>query len=208
MNRSEAVETYTDTVVALHADTGKVAWHFQGVHHDLWDMDMPAQPSLVDLQIGGATVPALVEPTKQGEVFSFLNRRTGEPILPVVEEQAPGGAIPEDHTAPTQPRSALSFKPEPLTGASMWGLTPFDQLACRIQFHQLRYDGRYTPPTTQGSLVYPGNFGTFNWGGLAVDPVRQISFQMPVYLAFTSKLIPRPDDHTRLVSDPGAAADR
>lgn len=204
MNRSEAVETYSDTIVALRAETGEPVWRFQGVHHDLWDMDMPAQPSLVDLDAGGGPVPALVAPTKQGDIY-VLDRRTGEPILPVVEEPAPGGAIPEDRTAPTQPTSALTFKPEPLTGASMWGISLFDQLACRIQFHRLRYEGRYTPPSTQGTLVYPGNFGVFNWGGVAVDPVRQISFQMPVYLAFVSTLIPRPDDSTRLVSEPGTA---
>lgn len=201
-HRSKNVETYTDTVVALHADTGKVAWAFQGVHHDLWDMDMPAQPSLVDLDVKGERVPALVQPTKQGEIF-VLDRRTGKPILPVTEVKAPGGAIKGDFTAATQPKSALSFEPRPLTEASMWGLTPFDQLACRIRFHELRYEGRYTPPSLQGSIVYPGNFGTFNWGGIAIDPVRQISFQMPVYLAFTSQLIPRPDDHTRLITKPG-----
>lgn len=201
-NRSKNVETYTDTVVALHTDTGKVAWAFQGVHHDLWDMDMPAQPSLLDLTIGRETVPALVEATKEGEIF-VLDRRSGKPILPVTEEPAPTGAIEGDFTAPTQPHSALSFNPAPLTEASMWGLTPFDQLACRISFRKLRYEGRYTPPSLQGSIIYPGNFGTFNWGGLAVDPVRQIAFQMPVYLAFTSQLIPRKDDHTRLVTKPG-----
>jgi quinoprotein glucose dehydrogenase len=76
----------------------------------------------------------------------------------------------------------------------MWGATLFDQLACRIAFHRLRYEGRFTPPSTQGSLVYPGNFGVFNWGGVAVDPVRQMAFTTPTYLAFTSKLVPRPDD--------------
>lgn len=68
--------------------------------------------------------------------------------------------------------------PKPLTGADMRGITIFDQLACRIEFHKLRYEGRYTPPSLQGSLIYPGNFGTFNWGGVAVDPVRQVMFGM------------------------------
>ena len=77
--------------------------------------------------------------------------------------------------------------PKPLTGKDMWGITMFDQLACRIEFQGLRYEGRYTPPSTQGSLIYPGNFGTFNWGGVAVDPGRQVMFGMPTYLAFTSQ---------------------
>lgn len=202
-NRSEEAETYSSAVVALNADTGQVDWVFQGVHHDIWDMDMPAQPSLVDLDIGGETVPAVVVPTKQGEIF-VLNRETGEPILPVNEVPAPQGAVAGDFTAPTQPLSALSFNPEPLTEASMWGMTPFDQLACRIQFQSLRYEGRYTPPSEQGSIVYPGNFGTLNWGAVAVDPVRQAVFAMPVYLAFTSKLIPRDNPEERVVTDEGA----
>ncbi len=85
----------------------------------------------------------------------------------------------------------------------MWGATPFDQLACRIAFQRLRYEGRYTPPSTQGTLVHPGNFGVFNWGGIAVDPVRQVAFATPTSLAFTSKLVPRPDDTSLIVQDKG-----
>ena len=198
-NRSENAERFSSSIVALNAETGKVAWVFQGVHHDLWDMDIPAQPSLIDLSINGAMVPALVAPTKQGEIF-VLNRQTGQPILPVTEEPAPQGAAEGDFTAPTQPKSALSFKPEPLTEASMWGITPFDQLMCRIAFRSMNYGGRYTPPSTKGSIVYPGNFGTFNWGAVAVDPERQVVFAMPVYLAFTSTLVPRPDETGRVVT--------
>lgn len=201
-NRSANAEKFSSSIVALHAETGKLAWVFQGTHHDLWDMDVPAQPSLVDLTVGGRQVPALVAPTKQGEIF-VLNRKTGEPLLPVAEELTPQGAVDGDFTAPTQPRSALSFKPAPLTEASMWGVLPFDQLACRIAFRSLRYEGRFTPPTTGRSIVYPGNFGTFNWGAVAVDPERQVVFAMPVYLAFTSKLIPRPDAEKRVVTQQG-----
>ncbi|MCM5682759.1 membrane-bound PQQ-dependent dehydrogenase, glucose/quinate/shikimate family [Schlegelella sp. S2-27] len=191
--RSEAVERYSSSVVALELETGRVRWHFQTVHHDLWDYDVPSQPSLVDLTIGGKRVPALVQPTKQGEVF-VLDRRTGQPVLPVKEVPAPQGAAEGDHTAPTQPVSALSFDPPPLSGRDMWGATLFDQMYCRIAFHRLRYEGRYTPPTTKGSLIYPGNFGVFNWGGIAVDPQRQVAFATPTYLAFTSQLVPRQDD--------------
>jgi quinoprotein glucose dehydrogenase len=162
----------------------------QTVHHDLWDMDVPAQPSLIDLTTDAGTVKALVGPTKQGDIY-VLNRETGEPVIPVNEVPAPGGAIEGDFTAPTQPVSDLTFMPKPLTGADMWGVSPFDQMACRIEFARLRYEGRYTPPSVQGTLVYPGNFGTFNWGGVAVDPVRQVMFGMPTYLAFKSQLVPR-----------------
>lgn len=198
-NRSEMVERYSTSVVALDLQTGLPRWHFQTVHHDLWDYDVPAQPSLIDLTIDGETVPALVQPTKQGELF-VLDRRTGEPVVPVTEKPAPQGAAEGDHTAATQPVSALTYDPPPLGGADMWGATLLDQLACRIRLKQLRYEGRYTPPSLQGSLIYPGNFGVFNWGGIAVDPHRQIAFSTPAYLAFTSKLIPREDDQSLYVN--------
>lgn len=197
-NRSEAVERISSSVVALELATGRMRWVFQTVHHDLWDYDVPSQPTLVDLTINGATVPALVQPTKQGELF-VLDRRTGEPVHEVREVPAPQGAAEGDFTAPTQPVSAVSFDPPPLTGASMWGATMFDQLGCRIAFHRLRYEGRYTPPSTEGSLIYPGNFGVFNWGSVAVDPRRQVAFTTPTYLAFTSQLVPRPDDTSLIV---------
>jgi quinoprotein glucose dehydrogenase len=199
--RSANVEKYSSSVVALNAATGEVVWSFQSTHHDLWDMDVPAQPELIDLTFGGESVPALVETTKQGELF-VLDRRTGKPLLPVREVPAPQKAAPGDTAAATQPVSTLSFDPPPLTETSMWGITPFDQLACRIAFRSLRYEGRYTPPSTQGSIIYPGNFGTFNWGGVAVDPEREIVFAMPVYLAFTSQLVPRSNPTERLVTKP------
>ncbi|WP_353619168.1 PQQ-binding-like beta-propeller repeat protein, partial [Paracidovorax cattleyae] len=201
-NRSPAVEKYSSSVVALDLDSGKVRWHFQTVHHDLWDYDVPSQPTLIDLQVGGQTVPALVQPTKQGELF-VLDRRTGTPILPVQEHPAPQGAAKGDRTAATQPKSALSFDPPPLSERDMWGGTMFDQLACRIAFHRLRYEGRFTPPSEQGSIIYPGNFGVFNWGGIAVDPQRQVAFTTPTYLAFVSKLVPRKDDTSLLVQEGG-----
>jgi len=197
--RSPAVETYSSSVVALDLATGKVRWHFQTVHHDLWDYDVPSQPSLVDLRRGDRVVPALVQPTKQGELF-VLDRRTGEPLLPVTETPAPGGAAPGDHAAATQPVSALSFGPRPLRGQDMWGATLADQLACRIAFRRLSYHGRFTPPSQQGTLVYPGNFGVFNWGAVAVDPQRQMVFATPTYLAFVQRLVPRPDDKALLVN--------
>lgn len=197
-NRSENVDRFSSSVVALDLATGRLRWVFQTVHHDLWDYDVPSQPSLIDLTVGGQTVPALVQPTKQGEVY-VLDRRNGQPVLPVTEKPVPQGAAPGDRTAPTQPVSALSFDPPPLKESDMWGATLFDQLACRIAFKQLRYEGRYTPPSLQGTLVYPGNFGVFNWGSIAVDPERQIAFTTPTYLAFVSQLIPRQDDTTLYV---------
>ena len=190
MGRSENVEKYSSSIVALDIGTGAVRWVRQTVHHDLWDMDVPAQPVLIDITKDGATIPALVGPTKQGDIY-VLDRRTGEPIVPVKEVPAPTGAIPEDFTSPTQPLSDLTFTPPPLTEKNMWGITMFDQMMCRIDFLSMKYEGRYTPPSLQGTIVYPGNFGTFNWGSVAVDPERQVMFGMPTYLAFTSRLVPR-----------------
>lgn len=193
MGRSENVERFSSSIVALDILTGKLRWVRQTVHHDLWDMDVPAQPVLFDLtKADGTIVPALVGPTKQGDIY-VLDRRTGEPIIPVREIPAPGGAIPEDFSAPTQPISDLTFSPPPLQEKDMWGVSLFDQLMCRIDFHRLNYEGRYTPPSLNGTIVYPGNFGVFNWGSVAVDPERQVMFGMPTYLAFTSRLVPRAD---------------
>jgi len=100
-----------------------------------------------------------------------------------------------------QPQSSLSFMPPPLREADMWGATPWDQLLCRIRFRALRYDGPWTPPSTERSLVYPGNTGVFNWGGVAVDPVREVLLASPVRLAFTHKLVPRTAPNARLVTE-------
>ncbi|PDT08762.1 glucose/quinate/shikimate family membrane-bound PQQ-dependent dehydrogenase [Rhizobium sp. M1] len=193
INRSDNVEKFSSSIVALDIATGQLRWVRQTVHHDLWDMDVPAQPALIDLtKEDGSVVPALVGPTKQGDLY-VLDRRSGEPIIPIKEIPAPDGAISGDHTSPTQPISDLTFSPEPLKEKDMWGVSLFDQLVCRIDFHRYRYEGRYTPPSLAGTIVYPGNFGTFNWGSVAVDPERQIMFGMPTYLAFTSRLVPAAD---------------
>jgi quinoprotein glucose dehydrogenase len=195
--RTPQAEKFGAGVVALDAATGKLRWNYQFTHHDLWDMDVGGQPTLVDLQTAQGTQPALIASTKQGSIY-VLNRETGQPIVPISELAVPGGAAKGDHTAPTQAVSALNFNPPRVTEADMWGTTPFDQLWCRIKFRSLRYDGPYTPPSEQGSLVFPGNFGVFDWGGISVDPVRQILIANPDYMAFTSKLIPRdkiPEDN-------------
>lgn len=193
MGRSENVEKYSSSIVALDINTGADRWVRQTVHHDLWDMDVPAQPVLINItKPDNTVVPALVGPTKQGDIY-VLDRRSGEPILPVTEQPAPGGTIPEDHASPTQPISALNFRPRTLEGRDMWGVTMFDQMVCRIWLKQMNYEGQYTPPSLNGTIVYPGNFGTFNWGSVAVDPERMVMFGMPTYLAFTSKLVPRAD---------------
>lgn len=203
-NRDKNNERYANSVLALDASTGKLIWHFQQVHHDLWDMDVPSQPSLVDIKDrDGKMQPAIYVLTKTGLVF-VLNRYTGEPILPYEEKPVPqtvqrGPATKGEHYSPTQPFSPLNLGPhQPLQGKNMWGATMFDQLTCRIMFHRLNYQGIFTPPSENGTLVFPGNLGIFEWGGMSVNPDRQIAMMNPLALPFVTKLIPedpnRPQD--------------
>jgi quinoprotein glucose dehydrogenase len=190
-HRTPETERFATSILALDIKTGHPRWVFQTVHHDLWDMDVPAQPALVDLTIPGkGRVPALVQSTKTGNIF-VLDRRTGQPIQPVREMRVPGGAAPGDFTSPTQPVSAISLMPPRIREADMWGATLFDQMACRIAFRRYRHEGPFTPPSIRGTLVFPGNFGVMDWGGLAIDPVRQVAFAHPNYMAFVDRLIPQ-----------------
>ncbi|MBV6416421.1 MAG: Quinate/shikimate dehydrogenase (quinone) [Steroidobacteraceae bacterium] len=191
-HRSEALGRHASSVVALDAATGSLRWAFQTVHHDLWDYDVASQPVLVDLPIEGETVPALIQPTKQGEIF-LLDRRTGKLLAPVEEQAVPRGDVPGERYSPTQPASIgmPGFTPAPLTEADMWGATMFDQLWCRIAFRKLRYDGKFTPPGLDASLEYPGNNGIMNWGSVAVDEARQRMVVSTSYMPLLLRLIPR-----------------
>lgn len=191
-NRTPEMERFASGVLALNATTGKLAWFYQTVHHDLWDMDVPAQPSLADItDRSGNTVPVIYVPAKTGNIF-VLDRRTGKTVVPAPETPVPQGAAKGDYLSLTQPYSALTYRPQKkLSGADMWGATVYDQLVCRVMFHRLRYEGPFTPPSEQGTLVFPGNLGMFEWGGISVDTDRQIAVTNPMALPFVSRLIPR-----------------
>lgn len=192
-SRLPSSEEYASSVVALNGTTGAPIWHFQTVHHDIWDYDVPSQPVLIDLPgDNGEVIPALIQPTKRAEIF-LLNRVTGEPIAEVEELPVPQGAVPEDWTSPTQPFSTglPHFRDPDLNEADMWGLTPFDQLWCRIAFKKMRYEGHFTPPSTEWTLQYPGNAGGFNWGSVSVDPVNHLLVANPLNMANRTRLIPR-----------------
>ncbi|MGE3594153.1 MAG: membrane-bound PQQ-dependent dehydrogenase, glucose/quinate/shikimate family [Dehalococcoidia bacterium] len=192
VQRSAEQERYSSSIVALEAATGNVRWSFQTVHHDVWDYDVPAQPVLIDLQTEAGLVPALLAPTKRGEVF-VLDRRTGTPVVPVEEKPVPQWTDSDERLAPTQPfpTDFPSFAPPRLEERSMWGTTPFDQLWCRLQFRRAHYEGLFTPPTQHGSIIYPGVFGAINWGSVSVDPRRQVMVVNTSWLPFVQKLIPR-----------------
>jgi membrane-bound PQQ-dependent dehydrogenase (glucose/quinate/shikimate family) len=200
-HRSDASEKYSSAIVALDVTDGSVRWSFQTVHHDIWDYDLPSQPTLVDLpQADGSVVPALVQPTKRGELF-LLDRRTGTPIADVEERPVPQGAVEYEWLSQTQPFSVgmPSFRPD-VSEADMWGLTPFDQMWCRRAFLEMRYEGHFTPPSVEGTFVFPGNAGGFNWGGVAVDEENQLLVATPLIMGSRLALVPRdkvPKDRRR-----------
>lgn len=192
-NRSPTADRLGSAIVALDAASGEMRWSFQTAHHDLWDYDVGSQPTLMDITAGGQSVPALAQPTKRGEIF-LLDRRNGQPIAPVIERPAPRRhGIIGDWTAPTQPYSIgmPEFGGASLTESRMWGLTPIDQLWCRIRFRQLRYDGPATPPGTDEALIYPGIGGGMNWGGVSYDPERRLMIVNSIHYGTIIRLVPR-----------------
>jgi len=171
VKRTGLDESYGASILALDATTGAEKWHFQTVHHDLWDYDVPMQPTLVDFPVDGKTVPALIVGTKMGQLF-VLDRLTGKPLTKVIEQPVKSATIPGEPYAKTQPLSVgmPQIGADVLKGADMWGVTPVDQMMCRIIFHGMRYDGLFTAPDTDTSLSFPGSLGGMNWGGLSYDP--------------------------------------
>ena len=189
----QGLDHYSSSVVALHGDTGEVAWHFQIVHHDLWDYDIPAQPTLVDLEVDGETVPALVQVTKMGMTF-VLNRETGEPVWPVEERPvSQKGSVPEEYLSPTQPfpTHVPMLITEPITPDSAWGLTFWDRGACADRIAALHNDGWYTPPSLQGTLNMASNAGGNNWGSPAIDPRSGVMVVYTTRVPGSTRLIPR-----------------
>ena len=189
----KGLDYYSSSVVALDAETGRVRWHFQAVHHDLWDYDSPAQPTLFEFPGPAGPVPALALPTKMGHLF-LLNRETGEPLFPVVERPVPqDGAVEGEYLSPTQP---FPTKPPPLHPTKLgpedaWGFTFWDRGKCRDEIASLRSEGIFTPPSQQGSVHYPGMVGGMNWGSVSVDPVRHLLVTNLLRVASEVRLIPR-----------------
>ncbi|MCR6660112.1 MAG: pyrroloquinoline quinone-dependent dehydrogenase [Asticcacaulis sp.] len=189
-HRKAEWERYSSALVALDLATGKPRWVFQTVHHDLWDYDLSAQPVLADIPNAGQTLPAVIIATKRGDLF-VLDRRTGQPITSVEERTVPATDVAGEWTSKTQPFSvAMPFLGgSRLKDVDMWGVTPFDRLFCRLAFQKLRYDGDFTPPSLQGSLIYPGMAGGVDWGGVSVDPGRHLLIVPTLHIADRLKLI-------------------
>lgn len=189
------LDYYSSSVVALDGTDGHVVWHYQTVHHDIWDYDVPAQPTLVDLAIEGAEHAAVVQVTKMGLTF-VLDRATGTPLFPVEERPAPQeGAVPGEYLSPTQP---FPTKPPTLhalgvTPDDAWGFTFWDEGRCRAKLAAMRTGPIYTPPSLEGTVLYPAMLGGNNWGAPAVDPVRRVMIANTKHMPMSLTLVPRAD---------------
>ena len=194
-HRSPVMDKYASSVVAIDAKTGSTRWHFQTAHHDIWDYDIASQPTLIDLTLDGIDKKAMVVPTKRAELF-VLDRETGEPITEVTEKPVPQTNLPGERTAQTQPFSTgmPSFEYPGIREQDLFGITPFDQIACRLIFQDLDYDGLMTPPSVQGTLLYPGPAGGMNWGSVAVDEERKLMVVNALQLAYLINMVPREKD--------------
>jgi quinoprotein glucose dehydrogenase len=183
---------YANSVVALEGETGKVRWHFQTVHHDVWDYDLPAQPSLVTINTGDGPRDVVVQVAKTGFVF-VLDRDTGEPVFPVDEVPVPQDGAPGEVLSPTQPmpQKPPALVPHSISPDDAWGLTFWDRGACRDMIAQYRNDGLFTPPSEQGTLMFPFSGGGANWGGMAFNPQTQLMYVNTSRALHVVKLIPR-----------------
>lgn len=217
--REQWSEKYASSTVAIDAATGQARWVYQTVHRDIWDWDVPSQPVLVDIKKNGEgeLIPAVAQPTKRGEIF-LLDRRTGAPIYDIPELPVPQNPEVGEVTAPTQPFSPLPHFRDDRVEKDMWGLTPLDQLWCRVEFKKMRYDGHFTPPmrggggvgetvgTWGGSFQYPGNAGGFNWGSVSVDADNGLLVAAPMLMG--NRIVMRSlEDRAKLAAERRARAE-
>jgi quinoprotein glucose dehydrogenase len=188
------LDHYASSTVALDVETGHVAWHYQTVHHDVWDYDVASQPVLFQLAGVGGGAPAVAQATKMGHLF-LLNRDTGEPLYPVEERAVPQGAVAGESLSPTQP---FPTHPAPLHAAQLtpedaWGFTPIDRADCAERIAGARSEGIFTPPSVEGTLQFPGAGGGANWGSVSIDPERGVLFVNQMHAAQLVWLIERDD---------------
>jgi quinoprotein glucose dehydrogenase len=183
---------YANSLVALHAETGAVAWHRQLVHHDVWDYDVPAQPMLIDIDRDNKSIPAVVQATKTGMLFVF-DRETGEPVFEVVERPVPQSDVAGEVTSPTQPFPATPplASHAAVTPQDAWGLTFYDRGKCRDLISRYRSEGIFTPPSVQGTIQSPGFAGGVNWGSTAFDSERQLVIAAVNHVPMVVTLVPR-----------------
>ncbi len=196
---------YANSLVALRASNGEVVWHFQVVHHDLWDYDIASQPVLFTLRRGRRSIPAVAQATKMGHVF-ILHRETGEPLFPVEERPVPASTVPGEEAWPTQPIPVLPkpLVPQQLSADEAFGIDEAERAWCRAQIAGKRNEGLFTPPSLEGTILFPGNVGGSNWGGVAIDEARQILVAPNNRLPTLIRLVPRDGAAAARQSSPGS----
>ena len=186
---------FANSLVALRASTGAFIWGYQTVRHDLWDYDLAAQPLLFEhISSDGKTRPAVAQASKTGFVF-VLDRETGEPLHPVEEREVPQSDVPGEQAAKTQPFPKLQLHPTYAQPLELWNFTPTQRKACEQFLNGIRYDGIFTPPSLEGTLVYPGNAGGTNWGSMAYNRKARIGYLIVNRWPTVVKLIPRQQFH-------------
>lgn len=193
-DRHAGSDEYNDSIVAIDVKTGVDKWHFRTANNDMFDYDISAQPILYDLPgKDGTTTPVVIAMTKRGQIF-VLDRRDGKPVFPVEQRTVATDGVEGMRIAPTQPYSQLSVGTERFKESDMWGATVFDQLMCRIDFKQMRWEGEFTPLVEgQRTLIYPGYYGGFNWGGGALDASTGTLIVNDIRMAQWGRFIKRED---------------
>lgn len=178
---------FANCILALDARTGKRVWHFQAIRHDVWDRDFPAAPSLVTVNRNGRRVPALAQITKSGHVYVF-DRKTGDPLFPIERRSVPASAVEGEKLSETQP---LPVKPPPFARQVLTEDMLRDDPAVRERFRKLNSKGIFYPPTTEGTIIFPGFDGGGEWGGAAFDPETSLLYVNSNEMAWILRLVPR-----------------
>jgi len=183
---------FANSLLALEVATGRLAWHQQLVHHDLWDFDLAAQPVLLDIEMQGIPVPAVIEATKTGMLYVF-DRKKGQPLFPITERPVPRSLVPGEQASPTQPFSSIPslVSQRRLEAKDAWGITFWDRAKCRDLIASYRNEGIFTPPDTRGTILSPSYLGGVNWGGIAVDESRQRIFAAVNHMPMVVTLMTR-----------------
>ncbi len=184
---------YANSLIALDANTGKYIWHFQVVHHDLWDRDLPANPNLVTIRKDGKNIDAVAQITKHGYIFMF-DRVTGKPIFPINEVPVPASDLPGEKAWPTQPIPTLPepFARQRFTADEISDRSPEIKAQLLAEFSKYRSGREFIPPSFQGGITFPGFDGGGEWGGSAVDPATKIMYISTTELPWWTQMIPNP----------------
>jgi quinoprotein glucose dehydrogenase len=188
---------YANSLVALRAATGQRVWSFQVVHHDLWDFDIAAQPVLIDFPLPAEALakaggrPAVVVGTKMGFIY-ILDRETGKPLTPVEEHAVPASTVAGEQAWPTQPFPSLpALGLQSMSVDSAWGATPENLASAKARIAKYRYQGPFTPPSFEGSIMAPGNVGGINWSGICYDPKTGMLYTNINRVAAVIRMVPR-----------------